>query len=85
MSGPALDIQAVTKTFGTKVAVNNLTLRLEPGDFVGLLGRNGAGKSTTLNMVCGLLPTAGSIHVLGHDVQSDPLAAKRQIAGLIKL
>ncbi len=46
-SEPALDIQAVTKTFGDKVAVNNLTLSLQPGDFVGLLGRNGAGKSTT--------------------------------------
>ncbi len=79
-SETALDIQAVTKTFGDKVAVNNLTLRLQPGDFLGLLGRNGAGKSTTLNMVCGLLqPTTGSIRVLGHDVQGDPLAAKRQI------
>jgi len=79
-SEPALDIQAVTKTFGDKVAVNNLTLSLQPGDFVGLLGRNGAGKSTTLNMVCGLLqPTTGSIRVLGHDVQRDPLGAKRQI------
>jgi len=70
----------VTKRFGDKVAVDRLSLSLEPGAFLGLLGRNGAGKSTTLKMVTGLLgPTSGTIHVLGLDLAKSPLEVKRQI------
>jgi ABC-2 type transport system ATP-binding protein len=77
---PALELLDVTKRFGDKTAVDGLSLSLEPGAFLGLLGRNGAGKSTTLKMVTGLLkPSAGSIRVLGLDLDSDPLAVKRQI------
>ncbi|HEX8705603.1 MAG TPA: ABC transporter ATP-binding protein [Myxococcaceae bacterium] len=76
----ALELESVTKRFGDKVAVNNLSLRLEPGTFLGLLGRNGAGKSTTLKLVTGLLrPTSGRIRVLGLDVETHPLEVKRQI------
>jgi len=77
---PALNLQNLTKRFGEKTAVDDLSLRLEPGSFLGLLGRNGAGKSTTLKMVTGLLkPTAGRIEVLGLDLAAEPLAIKRQI------
>ncbi len=77
---PALELSSLTKRFGEKTAVDGLDLVLEPGAFLGLLGRNGAGKSTTLKMVTGLLkPTSGSIRVLGLDVEANPLEVKRQI------
>jgi ABC-2 type transport system ATP-binding protein len=76
----ALELENLTKRFGEKTAVDNLTLRLRPGSFLGLLGRNGAGKSTTLKMVTGLLqPTEGCIRVLGLDLAKDDIAIKRQI------
>jgi len=76
----AVELKSVTKVFGTKVAVDGISMALEPGSFLGLLGRNGAGKSTTLKMVTGLIPpTSGEIHLLGIDLAKDPLAVKRQI------
>jgi ABC-2 type transport system ATP-binding protein len=76
----ALELVSVTKRFGSKAAVAGLSLRLEPGAFLGLLGRNGAGKSTTINLATGLLrPTEGSIRVLGLDLEPNLLAVKRQI------
>lgn len=80
---PALELVNLTKRFGDLAAVDDLTLRLEPGTFLGLLGRNGAGKSTTLKMVTGLLrPTSGRIRVLGLDLEAEPLAVKRQIGAM---
>jgi len=80
---PALELVDLTKRFGDKTAVEGLSLSLEPGAFLGLLGRNGAGKSTTLKMVTGLLkPTSGHIRVLGLDLEADPLAVKRQIGAM---
>ena len=77
----ALELESVTKVYGDKVAVKDLSLRLEPGDFLGLLGRNGAGKSTTLKMVTGLVPpSAGRIRVLGLD--PDSVEAKRQVGAM---
>ena len=75
---PALELKGVTKRFGDKVAVDDLTLSIEPGSFLGLVGRNGAGKSTTLKMATSLVePTSGTITVLGHDLRTDSLAARR--------
>ena len=80
---PALELESLTKRFGDKTAVEALSLSLKPGAFLGLLGRNGAGKSTTLKMVTGLLkPSSGHIRVLGLDLASDPLAVKRQIGAM---
>jgi ABC-2 type transport system ATP-binding protein len=80
---PALELDSLTKRFGDKTAVEGLSLSLEPGAFLGLLGRNGAGKSTTLKMVTGLLkPTTGRIRVLGLDLETEPLAVKRQIGAM---
>jgi len=76
----ALELHGVSKHFGTKVAVDDVSFSLEPGEFLGLLGRNGAGKSTTLKMVTGLFgPTSGSIRVLGMDLATRALEVKRQI------
>ncbi len=76
----ALELVSVTKRFGSKTAVDRLSLYLEPGAFLGLLGRNGAGKSTTIKMATGLLrPTEGSVRVLGLDLEPNLLAVKRQI------
>lgn len=80
---PALELDSLTKRFGDKTAVEGLSLSLEPGAFLGLLGRNGAGKSTTLKMVTGLLtPTSGRIRVLGLDLATEALAVKRQIGAM---
>ncbi len=77
---PALELINLTKHFGEKIAVDDLSISLQPGTFLGLLGRNGAGKSTTLKMVTGLLkPTSGSIRVLGIDIDADPISVKKQI------
>src|SRR5574337_658815 len=78
---PALELASLTKVYGDKVAVKDLSLSLEPGDFLGLLGRNGAGKSTTLKMVTGLVPpSAGSVRVLG--LAPDSIKAKRQVGAM---
>lgn len=76
----ALELKDLTKTFGSKVAVDHLNLSLEEGSFVGLLGRNGAGKSTTIKMATSLVePTSGSVSVLGFDLRTHSLEARRQI------
>ncbi len=76
----ALELEHLSKRFGDKTAVEDLNLRVEAGAFLGLLGRNGAGKSTTLKMVTGLLrPSGGRIRVLGLDLAEQPIAVKRQI------
>jgi ABC-2 type transport system ATP-binding protein len=76
-----ISIQGVTKNYGRKVAVDNLSLEIAPGEFFAVLGHNGAGKTTTIKMIAGLLrPTSGHIVVGGVDVQKDPIAAKKACA-----
>jgi ABC-2 type transport system ATP-binding protein len=75
-----VELNNVTKRYDEILAVNNISLTLEPGEVFALLGPNGSGKSTTLKMLMGLLqPTSGSVKVLGIDVQKDPVAVKRQV------
>jgi ABC-2 type transport system ATP-binding protein len=75
-----VELNGVTKRYDEIIAVNNISLTLEPGEVFALLGPNGSGKSTTLKMLMGLLqPTSGSVKVLGLDVQKDPVAVKRQV------
>jgi ABC-2 type transport system ATP-binding protein len=77
---PALELDGVTKRFGDTVAVDDLTLSVPGGSLVGLLGRNGAGKTTSINMATGLIrPSAGRIRVLGIDVEKNPIDVKRRI------
>jgi ABC-2 type transport system ATP-binding protein len=76
----AIEARRLTKRFGDFVAVDALDLDVREGEVFGLLGSNGAGKSTAIRMLCGLLtPSAGSARVLGVDVFSDPEEVKRRI------
>jgi ABC-2 type transport system ATP-binding protein len=80
MESPAISTQALTRTFGSLVAVQDVYLNVAPGQFFGFLGPNGAGKSTTIKMLTGLLaPTSGSISILGLDLAANPIEIKRQI------
>lgn len=75
-----IEIANVTKTYGTRVAVDNISFSVERGEIVGFLGPNGAGKTTTMRMVTGyLMPTEGTVSVAGHDMRTDSLAGRRRI------
>ena len=77
-----LEIRDFSKTYkGGKRAVDHLSLTVRPGDIFGFIGSNGAGKSTTIKAVVGVLDfTEGDIFVDGHSVRTEPLACKRLIA-----
>jgi ABC-2 type transport system ATP-binding protein len=82
-SAPALRIAGLRKTFGDKIAVENLDLTVPSGSFYGLVGPNGAGKTTTLSMATGLLrPDAGTIEILGTDVWRENVKAKSLVGVL---
>jgi len=67
---PAIELRALCKSFGTLVAVDHLTLAVRQGEIFGLLGPNGSGKTTTINLISGLsTPTSGEVHVLGYEVR----------------
>jgi ABC-2 type transport system ATP-binding protein len=73
----------LTRYYGSLAAVQDLTLEVEQGEIFGFLGPNGAGKTTTIRLIVGLLrPTSGTVSVAGHDVQQDPLEAKRKLGYL---
>ncbi len=75
-----IEIDNLSKQFGTKVAIAGLSLAVEPGEILGLLGPNGAGKSTTIRVLVGLLsPDSGHVRVAGHDIVQEPLQAKRRL------
>ena len=76
-----LDIQHLTKTYGEKKAVDDLTLHIAPGEIYGFIGHNGAGKTTTLKAVVGILQfDSGDITIGGRSIKTEPLACKREIA-----
>src|SRR5438876_9896587 len=76
----AIVVKDLTRRFGDFVAVDHLTFDVRPGEIFGFLGSNGAGKSTTIRMLCGLLaPTSGTALVDGVDVSRNPEAVKRRI------
>ena len=76
-----LEVQGLTKYYGTLPAVRDLSFRVEPGEVLGLVGPNGAGKTTTLRSVVGIIrPTAGRIVVAGHDLETSPIEAKGALA-----
>lgn len=75
-----LKLVNLTKKFGNFVAVNNINLEINSGDFFGFLGQNGAGKTTTIKMITGLYsPTSGSVLIDGIDIQKNPIEAKQLI------
>ncbi len=80
MDTPAIATENLTRRFGDFVAVDNVNLRVTPGQFFGFLGPNGAGKSTTIKMLTGLLaPSSGRIEILGLDLTAHPIEVKRNI------
>ena len=76
-----LYIEHLTKTFGEKKAVDDLSLHIAPGEIYGFIGHNGAGKTTTLKSVVGIQQfDSGEIRIGGHSIQTEPLACKRMLA-----
>src|SRR5207249_9083270 len=77
---PAIDAQDVTKQFGAAAALSGITLSVQRGELFGLVGPDGAGKSTFLRVLAGLLHLSGGrASIDGIDVQKDPSGAKRRI------
>jgi len=75
-----IELDHVTKQFGAVTAVDDICLRIAPGELFGCIGPNGAGKTTTIRMIGGLLaPTAGRVRINGVDMAQDPVIAKQQI------
>ena len=76
-----LRIENLTKTYGEKKAVDNLSLRIAPGEIYGFIGHNGAGKTTTLKAVVGILQfDKGEVFIKGESIRKNPLACKQKMA-----
>jgi ABC-2 type transport system ATP-binding protein len=76
-----IELDHVTKTYGNKVAVNDLHLTIDRGELFAFLGPNGAGKTTTIKMMCGLLfPTSGRVRIAGLDLQEHGQEARQVIS-----
>jgi len=78
-----IKVENLTKAFGAKVVVDEVSFEVNKGEVLGFLGPNGAGKSTTMRMITGFIPpTSGRISVCGFDMLSDPIPGKRRIGYL---
>ena len=78
-----IEINGLTKKYGSHLAVNNISFHIRKGEIVGFLGPNGAGKSTTMNMITGYLSaTGGNAKIAGYDVLDDALEARRHVGYL---
>ena len=78
-----IEVNEVTKYFGSFPAISGISFRVEPGEIVGFLGPNGAGKSTTMKVITGFLPpSSGSANVAGYDIVTESLEARRHIGYL---
>ena len=76
-----LKINSLTKTYGDKKAVDDLTLHINPGEIYGFIGHNGAGKTTTIKACCGILqPDSGEIYVDGVSIKDNPNSCKAKMA-----
>lgn len=83
MTNPAIHIDQLTKSFGPTTAVDGISLQVEHGEMFALVGPDGAGKTTTIRMLCGILhPDAGNAELLGFDVRKNPEEIKRRIGYL---
>lgn len=75
-----ISVQDITKQYGTKIAVSSVSFNISKGEFVGFIGANGAGKSTTIKMLAGqLAPSKGSVFINGIDVLKEPNQARHHI------
>jgi len=78
-----IEVKNLTKLYGSKRAVNDISFTINSGEVVGFLGPNGAGKSTTMNIICGYISsTSGTVTINDIDILEDPIAAKRHIGYL---
>jgi ABC-2 type transport system ATP-binding protein len=78
MATPLIEVDRLSKRFGSTVAVNSISFAVDPGEIFGFLGPNGAGKTTTIKMLTGLAqPSAGRARLAGFDIVRQPLQAKR--------
>ncbi len=81
-----IEVKHLSKQYGTKRAVDDISFSIAPGEIVGFLGPNGAGKSTTMNMLTGYISaTSGTISVDGYDILENPMEAKKRIGYLPEL
>jgi len=80
-----IQTEHLTKSYGSKLAVDDLSLRAEPGEILGFLGPNGAGKSTTVKILSGLVTAdGGRARVAGFDIAQDPLEVKRRLGVVLE-
>jgi ABC-2 type transport system ATP-binding protein len=78
-----IELNHIIKKYNDTTAVDDLSLQVNDSEIVGIIGHNGAGKSTTLKMIAGLIePTSGSIRVMGRDIQKESVKVKKQIGYL---
>ncbi|HEY0430372.1 MAG TPA: ABC transporter ATP-binding protein [Pyrinomonadaceae bacterium] len=85
MSELILQTEGLTKKFGRRIAVDQLSLAVERGDIFGFLGQNGAGKSTTIRMILGLVgPSRGRVLLLGSDMAKHPLRVLRRVGAIVE-
>lgn len=76
-----IELDRLVKKFGDLVAVDDLSLKIEQGEFFAMLGPNAAGKTTTIKLITGLIkPTSGRARICGFDVQTQPLDARQRLA-----
>lgn len=85
MSEPILQTEGLTKRYGRRVVVDNVSLQVERGDIFGFLGQNGAGKSTLIRMSLGLVrPNSGRVLLFGHDMARHPLRALGRVGAIVE-
>ena len=78
-----IEVEHLTKRYGSVKAIENITFRVEKGEILGFLGPNGAGKTTTMRILTCFLPaTEGTARVAGFDVFNNPMAVKRHMGYL---
>lgn len=78
-----IEVQNLTKRYGSHLAVDHISFRVEEGEILGFLGSNGAGKSTTMNILTGYLSASeGSVKINGYDILEQPNQAKSSIGYL---
>src|SRR5258706_15631778 len=78
-----IQLENVTKRYDNTTVVDALNLQIDKGEIVGIIGHNGAGKSTTMKMIAGLVePTTGQVRVMGRDIHRDGVQVKQQIGYL---
>ena len=76
-----IELDHLVKNFGDLIAVNDVSLQIQRGEFFAMLGPNAAGKTTTIKLLAGLMkPTSGAARICGFDVQTQPLEARQRLA-----